>query len=171
MLNFFIWFIGVWVWAAAHKQLRAVVIFWKIYRRKIARVHASLLLAIFPSATGAATFTANPIADAFVTTGPFGNLSISNYGGAGALSVAAARSANGQFQSVMRYELSAAQTLFDPMFGAGQWTVQAVTLQLTAQSANNPIFNTASRCCWEFSPPMAWKSLSKVSRKCAARLS
>jgi hypothetical protein len=113
----------------------------------LSRVHRSLavtaVLLLASAAADAATFTANPIADTFVTTGPSGNLSLSNYGGAGALSVAAVGSTNGQFQSVMRYDLSGAKTLFDATFGAGQWTVQSVTLQLTGQSPNNPIFNGA----------------------------
>src|SRR5215467_14010309 len=90
----------------------------------------------------AATFTLNPSADAFVTTGPTSNLVNSNYGGAGALSVAAPGSAQGEFQSVLQFGLSGAKSSFDSQFGAGQWSVQTITLQLTAGPPNNPIFNT-----------------------------
>jgi hypothetical protein len=55
---------------------------------KTAVAAATLALSLAFSAH-AATFTLNPSADAFVTTGPTGNLSGNNYGGAGALSVAA----------------------------------------------------------------------------------
>ena len=89
----------------------------------------------------AATFTLNPAADAFVTTGPTGNLSGNNYGGAGALSIAAPGLANGEFQSVLRFDLSGATSSFNTQFGAGQLTIQSITLSLTAAAPNNPIFN------------------------------
>jgi hypothetical protein len=101
-------------------------------------------LAMAPLIAGAATFSVNPVADTFVTPGSDGTLSISNYGGAGAISVAASGSARGEFQSVMRYDLSGAPGFFNATFGAGNWTIQSVSLQLTAQSPNNPVFNTAA---------------------------
>ena len=102
-------------------------------------------LALFLALTAqAATFTLNPSADAFVTTGPTANLSGNNYGGAGALSVAAPGLSQGQFQSVMRFDLSGARTSFDTQFGAGQWSIQSITLQLTATGPNNGIFNSSA---------------------------
>ena len=92
----------------------------------------------------AATFSLNPGADAFVTTGASGSLSGNNYGGAGALSVAAANSSQGEFQSVLQFGLSPAKAFFDTQFGAGQWSIQSVTLQLTATPPNNGIFNASS---------------------------
>ena len=92
----------------------------------------------------AATFTLNPSADAFVTTGPTANLTGNNYGGAGALSVAAPGLANGEFQSVLRFNLSAARASFDTQFGAGQWFIQSITFSLTATSPNNAIFNPSA---------------------------
>jgi hypothetical protein len=103
---------------------------------------ALTLLATLP--VQAANYTLNPAADAFATTGASGSLSGNNYGGAGALSVAASGLANGQFQSVLRFDLSGAKTFFDTQFGASQWTIQSVTLQLTATSPNNLIFNTSA---------------------------
>jgi hypothetical protein len=91
-----------------------------------------------------ATFSLNPSADAFVTTGPGGNLATNNYGGAGALSVAAPGLAQGEFQSVMQFGFSAAKSSFDSQFGSGQWSIQSVTLQLTAATPNNAIFNPSS---------------------------
>ena len=107
----------------------------------VASATLALLLAL---PAYAATFTLNPSADAFVTTGPTANLSGNNYGGAGALSVAASGLANGEFQSVLRFDLSAARTSFDTQFGAGQWNLQSVTLSLTAASPNNAIFNSSA---------------------------
>ncbi|MEI6392416.1 MAG: PEP-CTERM sorting domain-containing protein [Verrucomicrobiota bacterium] len=92
----------------------------------------------------AATFSLNPSADAFVTTGPTANLIGNNYGGAGALSVAAPGLSHGQFQSVLQFGLSGAKTTFDTQFGAGQWSIQSVTLQLTATAPNNAIFNSSA---------------------------
>src|SRR5262245_43066598 len=84
----------------------------------------------------AATFTLNPTADAFVTSGPTGNLSTNNYGGAGALSIAAPNLPNGEFQSVLQFGLAGAKSSFDTQFGAGQWSVQSVTLSLTGVGPN-----------------------------------
>jgi hypothetical protein len=88
-----------------------------------------------------ASFSLNPAADAFVTPGPTGNLSGNNYGGAGALSVAATGSPKGEFQSVLQFGLSGAKNAFDAQFGAGNWSVKSVTLQLTTANPNNLIFN------------------------------
>lgn len=92
----------------------------------------------------AATFSLNPGADAFVTTGPSGNLKNNNYGGAGGLSVAAPNLSQGEFQSVLQFGLSGAKSSFDSQYGAGQWSIQSVTLQLTATTPGNPIFNASA---------------------------
>jgi hypothetical protein len=105
---------------------------------------AAAVFSLGSLAVQAAGFTNNPVADAFVTTGPTANLSGENYGGAGALSVAASGLANGEFQSVMQFSTSAAFNSFNTQFGVGQWTIQSVTLQLTATPNNNAIFNTTA---------------------------
>ena len=101
--------------------------------------------AVFFSATlcicGAATYSTNSFSDAFVATGPNGNLRTNNYGGGGALALAAGSLPLGEFQSVIKFNLSAARSSFDAQFGAGLWTVQSVTLQLTASPHNNAIYN------------------------------
>ena len=89
-----------------------------------------------------ASFSTNSTADAFVTTGPSGNLSGNNYGAAGGISIAATGLPQGEFQTVVRFNLGGALGSFDSMFGSGQWSIQSVTLQLTATLGNNPIFNT-----------------------------
>src|SRR5215510_11942429 len=85
----------------------------------------------------AATFTLNPVADAFVTAAH----PDSNYGAAGGLAVSAPQLPNGEFQSVLRFDLQAAKASFDATYGVGQWTLQSITLRLSATSPNNPIFN------------------------------
>jgi hypothetical protein len=100
---------------------------------------AVLLTAI--QALHAATFSANPVADAFVTTGPSNDLRDNNYGFAGALSIAAPGSDKGEFQSVLKFDLSGARASFDALFGPGQWMVLSVSLQLNATSPNNALFN------------------------------
>jgi hypothetical protein len=89
----------------------------------------------------AATFSANPVADTFVTTGGSGELRDNNYGTAGALSIAAPGSPNGEFQSVLKFDLAGARSSFDALFGPGQWTVLSVSLQLNATTPNNSLFN------------------------------
>lgn len=106
----------------------------------------SILAAMFVFTTAVcfgqtASFSLQPIADAFVTTGANGSLSSSNFGAAGSLAIAAAGLPQGEFQSVLKFDLSAAQSSFDAQFGAGQWALQSVTLQLTSSPHNNAIFN------------------------------
>jgi hypothetical protein len=108
------------------------------------RLPAAALLALSSLVARSATFSLNPTLDAFVTPGATGSLSSSNYGGAGALSVAAAGSPQGEFQSVLQFNLATAKSSFDAQFGAGLWTLQSVTLQLTAVAPNNAIFNAAA---------------------------
>jgi hypothetical protein len=105
---------------------------------------ALLLTAVWAKPAFSASFSLNPIADAFVTTGPSGSLSNNNYGGAGALSVAGAGQAKGEFQSLLKFNLAGAKSSFDTQLGIGTWTVQSVTLRLTATSPRNAIFNTSS---------------------------
>jgi hypothetical protein len=101
-------------------------------------------LFLFTLSLPAATFSLNPSADAFVTPGSSGGLSPKNYGAAGGLAVAAAGLANGEFQSVLRFDLSATKASFDSQFGAGQWSVQSISLSLTATAPNNAIFNASA---------------------------
>jgi hypothetical protein len=88
-----------------------------------------------------AAFSTQPFADAFVTPGATGSLSTSNFGAAGSLAVSAGGLPEGEFQSVLQFNLSAAQSSFNAQFGAGQWAIQSVTLQLTSSPHNNAIFN------------------------------
>lgn len=89
-------------------------------------------------------------ADAFVTTGPTGDLVANNYGAAGALAVSGAdatRSGSGfrgLFESVLRFDLASAKGAFDLSFGAGLWAVESITLQLVTTTPNNAIFNDNS---------------------------
>ncbi len=95
----------------------------------------------------AAMFSTNATIDGFVTTGPTGNLSGNNYGGAGVLVLAAQSATNntqGTFQSVLQFNVAGALSSFNSQFGAGKWTIQSVTLQLNSVAANNGIFNQAS---------------------------
>lgn len=95
---------------------------------------------LFCAGQGAA-FSTSSIADAFVTPGASGSLSSSNFGSAGALALSAGGLPQGEFQSVLKFDLSGAENSFNTQFGAGQWTIQSVTLQLTSSPHNNAIFN------------------------------
>ena len=105
-----------------------------------------LLLCTLPALEcGSATFSLNPSADAFVTTGgPSFILVSNNYGGAGALSIASPGSPKGEFQSVMQFNLSSVKSSFDSQFGAGQWSIQSVTLTFSNAVPGNPIFNSSA---------------------------
>ena len=91
--------------------------------------------------TQGATFGASPTADAFVTPGPNSSLATNNYGGAGTLVIAAPGLPQGEFQSVLQFNLGDVVSGFNTQFGSGQWSLQTVTLQLTATVANNAAFN------------------------------
>jgi hypothetical protein len=92
------------------------------------------------SSRGSVIAVLNPVADAFVSATNPSN----NYGGAGALSVAASGLSTGEFQSLMRFDTSAAKSSFDAAYGSGNWTVQSITLKLSATSPNNAIFNNSA---------------------------
>ncbi len=98
------------------------------------------------------TFTNTTSADAFLATGspdnPAGtDLTDLNYGGAGTLAVSPASADKGEFQSVIRFDVSGAPVLFNAAYGTNQWSVGSIALQLTSnygmqgQQPNNRIFN------------------------------
>src|SRR4051812_28847599 len=99
------------------------------------------VLAVTHTALEAASYASFAIADAFVATGPDGSLRDNNYGGGGALAIAAAGLPNGEFQSVIRFDLAGARTFFDAQYGMGAWTVQSVSLQLSSSPHGNVIYN------------------------------
>jgi hypothetical protein len=100
-------------------------------------VLVSLLLLLAGSAQ-AASSTLNPTLEAFVTTGPSGNLVNSNYGGAGALSVAARGSAQVQGIETARRVEKGAGTVPAPFFNA-PWEMslaqQKIAFSAVLQSA------------------------------------
>ena len=102
------------------------------------------LSALVTSPCAADSYFTNSIADAFVATGPTGNLSGSNFGAAGSLTVESAALPRGQFQSVIEFDLSGAESHFNSEYGVGDWTVQSVSLQLTASAHGNSIFNSVA---------------------------
>src|SRR4051812_2124577 len=104
---------------------------------------ASLLIitGCVPSAFSA-TVTSIPVADTFVTPGSDGSLSNNNYGASGVMGTSASGRPQGEFQSVLRFDTAAAKAAFDAQFGVGMWTIQSVTLQLTAAPPNNGILNS-----------------------------
>jgi hypothetical protein len=102
-----------------------------------------LLMALLGCASHglAATFSTGAAADAFVAFGPSGNLANNNYGGGNALALAAGGLTNGEFQSVIRFDLSATLASFNAQYGPGNWSIQSVSLQLTSSVHSNPIYN------------------------------
>lgn len=98
----------------------------------------ALAALILTGSASAALVTLNPTQDAFVMAAN----SSSNYGGAGALGISGfAVLPNGEFDSLLQFNLAAAKASFDTTFGAGQWAINSITLQLTAAPPNNSLFN------------------------------
>jgi hypothetical protein len=101
------------------------------------------------------TYTNTDDADAFLATGspanPVGtNLTGLNFGGAGTLVIAPATSLKGEFQSIIGFSLSNAVALFNTNYGAGNWTITGISLQLASNygtagvQPNNAIFPVIS---------------------------
>jgi hypothetical protein len=109
--------------------------------KRTAAVWLAATMALGTWSCGATTLSTGAIADAFVATGSTGSLSSSNFGGAGALAVSAGNLPQGEFQSVVKFDLSGVASSFNALYGAGLWTVESVTLQLSASPHNNAIFN------------------------------
>lgn len=104
----------------------------------------AILLAAATIESRAATSSINPSVDALVTNGPSNSLSNNNYGGAGALGISAPGSAKGEFQSLLRFDLSGVVSGFNTQFGAGQWVIDSVSLRLTATPPVNSLFNASA---------------------------
>lgn len=96
-------------------------------------------------------FTSTTSDDAFLATGSPGNpigtdLTAANFGAAGVLYIAPAVSANGEYQSVLKFNLSGATNLFNATYGPN-WIITAISLELTGsfgtqgQPPDNAIFN------------------------------
>jgi hypothetical protein len=95
---------------------------------------------LVPTTSWAVTSTIPAAADAFVTSEFPGN----NYGGAGAISVSAAGTLGREFFTLLQFDLASTLSSFNQSFGAGNWVLDGASLQLTATSANNQIFNPSA---------------------------
>ena len=107
------------------------------------------------AAAAQVTYSGTTTADAFLATGSPSNpagadLTGLNFGAAGALVVTSAASTNGEFQSVLKFNLTNAIGLFNTNFGAGSWQITEIALQLASnygsngEQPNNAIFPTVS---------------------------
>ncbi|MBX3329707.1 MAG: VPLPA-CTERM sorting domain-containing protein [Nitrospira sp.] len=111
---------------------------------------------ILPGGTMAASiYTVNTsTTDAFLANGSATNPVCTtncanlNFGGAGTLAIAPASSPKGQFDSVVQWNTAGAATQFNTAFGAGNWHITNVSLNLASnfgdqgEQPNNGIFNT-----------------------------
>lgn len=116
---------------------------------------ASLLLVLPCLSEAQVTYTITTSADAFLATGSPNNpdgsdLTGLNYGAAGTLAISSASAVKGEFQSVLKFELSGAVTLFNTTYGTNGWTITGISLELTSNygtsgvQPNNGIFNVIS---------------------------
>ena len=119
--------------------------------RRPAIVFAVTLLCLGSTAKAQVTYTGTDYADAFLATGSPNNpdgadLTGLNFGGAGTLVVAPASSVKGEFQSVIKFNLANAVALFNTNYGAGNWNITGISLELTSNygtggvQPNNAIF-------------------------------
>src|SRR5689334_14866542 len=100
---------------------------------------AAAVGSVLISRTGwAALASVIPSADVFVSASQPNN----NYGGSGSLEVSGTGNANGEFQTLMRFDLSSVKASFDAAYGVGQWNITAATLQLTTRNPSSDPNNT-----------------------------
>jgi hypothetical protein len=105
---------------------------------------AAALICFGSLANGQVTYSGTTSADAFLATGSSNNpagsdLTGLNFGDAGTLVVAPAASAKGEFQSVLRFSLSNAVSMFNTNFGVGNWTITNISLTLTSNYGSNGV--------------------------------
>lgn len=75
------------------------------------------------------TFTVdNTAADSFLS----GAAPTLNFGGAGTLAISPASAPNGAFNSILKFNLAGATSLFDSTYGAGHWQITGLTLRLAS---------------------------------------
>jgi hypothetical protein len=119
--------------------------------RRPAIIFAVTLLCLGSIAKAQVTYTGTDYADAFLATGSPNNpegtdLTGLNFGGAGTLVVAPAASVKGEFQSVLKFNLTNAVAMFNTNYGAGNWIITNISLELTSNygtsnvQPNNAIF-------------------------------
>jgi hypothetical protein len=102
------------------------------------------LLCLGSIARAQITYTGADYADAFLATGSSNNpagsdLTGLNFGAAGILVVAPATSVKGEFQSVLKFSLSNAVSLFNTNWGAGNWIITNIALVLNSNYGSNGV--------------------------------
>jgi len=103
------------------------------------------------------TFTTMSSADAFLCTGSADNPELGgadlrgfNFGAAGMLAIAPGSSVKGEFQSLVKFPLTNALSLFNATFGPGRWFITNITLDFASNygvqgaQPNNAMFNVIS---------------------------
>lgn len=120
-----------------------------------ARLIAVLVLVLPCLSEAQVTYSTTTSADAFLATGSSNNpagsdLTGLNFGAAGTLAISPSSAVKGEFQSVLRFDLAGAVTLFDTTYGTNGWVITGISLELTSNygtggvQPNNPIFNVVS---------------------------
>ena len=115
----------------------------------------AVILCLVHVAGAQVTYTGTTSADAFLATGSSSNpagvdLTALNFGGAGTLVIAPATSVKGEFQSVIKFNLTNAIALFNTTCGTNNWTIADISLELTSNygtggvQPNNAIFPVIS---------------------------
>ncbi len=116
----------------------------------------AILVFVLPSLSRAqVTFTTTTSDDAFLATGspdnPSGpDLTGLNFGATGGLAISPPSALKGEFQTVLKFDLAGAATLFNSTYGTNGWTITAISLDLTSnfgtngEQPDNPIFNVVS---------------------------
>jgi hypothetical protein len=110
-----------------------------------------ILAGVCVVAQGQVTYTGTTSDDAFLAIGSPANqlgtdLTNANFGAAGVLYIAPPTSPNGEYQSVLKFNLAAATNLFNATYGTN-WCISAISLKLTGNFAatgeqpDNLIFN------------------------------
>jgi hypothetical protein len=108
-------------------------------------IRSLLFLTLAITAQAATTITLRPnnstpnSGDAYIRAAA----ATTNFGGSGALVISGsgAGNTNGQFASLLKFDLAVATSALDTAYGAGNWSIESILLELTAVVPNNVTFN------------------------------
>jgi hypothetical protein len=97
----------------------------------------AVMLGCVTSARASTSTTLSPTADTYVRSNQPNN----SFGQGGSIEVSASAQPNGEFQALLRFDLSSAKSLFDTTYGVSNWAIQSAALQLTSVAPVSPSYN------------------------------
>lgn len=108
-------------------------------------IRSLLFLTLAITAQAATTITLRPSSSTANSGDAYSRAATptTNFGGSGALVVSGSGvgNTNGQFASLLKFDLAVATSAFDTAYGTGNWSIDSILLELTAVTPMNVTFN------------------------------